>query len=320
MARIAVVGYYNQGNLGDEGFKTSIMRVLGEEHTYVFMNEIPDHINDDYDRLVIGGGSFLDVPVLGSHDVRIPYGFLGVGIHPFLHPDNKTLLDKANVVVGRNQWTNVMTTYKVDGIYGPDLLFAQMPDFAEVWDGDQEMEERRAAYLKDKEKNVLVVLNGFLMPHEGSSIEVMSAFKRFQNSMRILEGHYGTVTYRAMQTQAIDDRWMMSDVDIPTANHVEFMQDVWASDLVLSTRFHGCIYATMMGVPFVAVSPHDKFTDFMEDNGWDNYVNYYECDYKQILGAANVCPSQKALHDTAWKNYNWWKISRPYILERMLLA
>lgn len=318
---IGVVGYYNQGNIGDEGFKTSIMRVLGEEHSYTFMNDIPSDVNDAFDRLIIGGGSFLDTRVLGNHDVEIPYAFLGVGVHNVIHPDNVALLEKANLVVTRNRWYShspqAGVLRSVEFLHGPDLLFVQMPDFAEVWDGDNGMEERHAAYKKDSDKNVLVILNGFLMPHELSPPETMTAFKEFQSALDSLERHYGSMCFIAMQTRGIDDRWMFSSLDLPEASATGLAQAIWQSDLVLTTRFHGAIYATMMGVPFVAISPHDKFVSYMDDQGWDNIVNYYNFDYKQVIGASTVCPDQQVLHNTAWKNFHWWKISIPYIREKL---
>lgn len=318
--KVAVVGWYGHQNLGDEAFRP-VFEWLFENHEIDFLDCIPNNLN--YDVLVVGGGSFLDEPVPGIFEGAknlFPHiAFIGVGIHSSVHPDNQDLLRAADVLVVRNEFGLPPDLPPVQS--APDLVFArQFPQ----WE-------------PSSEKKLCVITNGFWVPGSESSWCMVASWVKFMREFgRDLDRFIGqgwSVSFVPMcageQFFRCDDRLAsmhiaseMSEkarVILSPITEDELVEEIRTSSMVISTRFHGCVLATLTGTPFVGVSGHDKFLSFFEDNKLDNWINYHEYSYGELESAMYDLPRLSYLREITEKGFARWQDMRRTIRDVLSL-
>jgi polysaccharide pyruvyl transferase WcaK-like protein len=309
------LGWYNNHNLGDERFKPSIQKVLGPDVDIDFVNHITNL--DNYDAIIIGGGSFLDQPLpiyvpqlIDPTMVSIPIIFLGVGIHNTIHPNNKAWLEKAKLIVCRNIYGCHINDPKL--LYGPDLYFA---DIAPLMRGSEK-------------KHLLILPNGFTVPRSNSEEWQRGAWYRFEEVMGSIIDNYSNqgwevtltpmaghpsklyhyddrqASFRLAQA-AKDPHLLIVQQEVP--RYTNLLAEIARSQLVLTARYHGAIFATAMHVPFVGISSHDKMKSYFIDNQWNNYVDYYTFTKDDLDKAIQSIPSNRELIHTYEKGYTRWQ-------------
>jgi len=303
--RAQVLGFYGKNNIGDEGFRPAIRNVVGAGVELDFADEVCSL--EGYDALVVGGGSFLDQPLNISAAVGdVPLIFLGVGIHgAHVHPDTLPWLERARLVVARNETAFASHV-------GPDLLFARtdlQPTCAP--------EERR----------LLVLPNGFALPRQTSSVWELRAWERYETAMAEILGEMvrdgWSVRLQPMCAETIlhsphDDRLasarlfsVLSDtegveVGLRPLSEAEFVDEVSRSELVLSSRLHGCVYSALLGRPFVGVSAHDKLLSFFAENELANVVDLYTIAPDAIAKAIATMPSASRFRQLRVEGQEKW--------------
>ena len=69
----------------------------------------------------------------------------------------------------------------------------------------------------------------------------------------------------------------------------QIMAIIGCSDLVISMRYHVCLFSATQGIPFVAIERADKLSDLCMDLGWDARVAMPLASTKAHSSTADVC-------------------------------
>lgn len=294
---IAVCAWYSHGNLGDEAFKPAFRTLF--EGDLEFFDAIPANVND-YQALILGGGSFLDQPYPGSHinDIHIPIGLIGTGIHE-IHPSNQHLVDGASIIVCRNKQD------LVPALEAPDLLYIR----------EFPLQER-------VDKKLTVLTNGFMLPRPDGPPWQALAWSNFNKPFRDVLVQYlkegWSVNLLPMcashDIPPFDDRIASSLLAEGTGlsswtyplSEGKLVKEIASSSLVFSTRFHGCVLSALTQTPFVGLSVHDKMASYFRDNEWHNCLDAYQFTPGRLEAAIQNIPSADELRGHAEKGKARW--------------
>lgn len=271
---VAVFGWYGNGNAGDESFK-DCFRLLWPSINLTFCDKIPADVNERFDAIWIGGGSFLDVPIPNLSRVSIPMGFIGVGGGP-AHPVNHDALQRAKIVIARD---DEPLPCKVE--VAPDLGFC--------------LPRRAVAHSR---KGVAVLLNAFVVPNPDSAKWVHVAHEWFRWEMfSALKGLNEPIHFYPMQSgQWIDDGTAAALIGagVPNAfshkamTYEDITMAISKSRVVVTQRLHGIVYSMLTDTPCVVVSHHDKISRLCSQVGLDpiNYYGFFKNDFNLALASA----------------------------------
>jgi polysaccharide pyruvyl transferase WcaK-like protein len=86
----------------------------------------------------------------------------------------------------------------------------------------------------------------------------------------------------------------------------ELCAEIDRADLVISSRFHGCVLSAMAGVPFVGVGSHAKFEGYFEERGWKNYVPLEQLDQETFEVALRALPAPEEMCRDREEGRAWW--------------
>lgn len=280
--RVAVFGWYGHGNFGDDSFKESFP-LLWPGAAFSFMDAVPEDVNEAYDAAMVGGGSFLDAGLPGIQRLKLPTAFVGIGAGKAVAAPMREALARAEVVVVRDSLSydrlRLMPGMPLL-IQAADLVFARTP---ESW------AHARAAFDPAGPKIVSVLLSEHFVPRGESPEWVSSSWAWFcmelaQALDKMVREGWRVQFVPMSQTRAWDDRRAAAAVVSRMTRAVDaiwlwhgskdIIQVIGQSQLVISKRLHGAIFAAAMGVPCLAVSGHDKMAGFAEDAGLLS-VDYY---------------------------------------------
>lgn len=308
--QVYVLGWYGHKNLGDEAF-ASAFEHLWPEINFHFGDRLPDS-DAQYDALWIGGGSFLDHACPGLKHWTKPIGFIGVGFQGKVHPDYQAALERAKIVIARNpEAREIFPRARVL----PDLVFASRPD----------------TLLKQRlpKKRVTVLLNDFVSPRWNSPDWVTRSYLWFQHEFAKACDHLVKEGYELhmipMGTAGADDRRaaaaIIGRMERPQGARwylggetSEFLlrSTIAMSDLVLTQRFHGIVFAAQNGCPFISISAHDKLKSLTKELRWPGLVNYYGFnldEFLSVLGRVRESSSTPLLDYSARAREEWRCIS-----------
>jgi hypothetical protein len=317
---IYVVGWYGNGNLGDEAFKQCFQDLWGAKASFTFGSFIPDDINLKYSACFIGGGSFLDQPFPGLQKIKIPIGFIGVGIHDFVHKQNLPVLNSARLIVARNA-----NRYPVEMVTASDLIFG-----------------RKHFPVRTDEKTtktILVLGNSFLIPGKTDPYWKHTSLHWFINDFSDVLNDYiergYQIEFYPMATSGeknrlaqIDDRvfayHVVSQIQkkdsvkiyMGPANEKELFYRMRCAELIISFRFHGNIFSTILGKPFVGITCHDKMKSFFLESGLTNFVDYYGFNKKAFEKASTPVVDIQTLKTITEMERNRWRFISDIVAER----
>lgn len=282
MSRVAVVGWYGHGNVGDEAYKEAFEHILpGRRLT--FLDHWPEY-GRKFTHIIIGGGSFLDQPIPGFNDLvsndDTPLAFVSVGVHGEIHPVWETAIKRAKTIVVRDTASRLRLkmSFNRDCKVLPDLVLAL------------DKPPKKVPRYGDRKK-LLFIPNYYTMPRKSSDSYVAASWAWFTNqASEILDGLscIYDIRFASMCTNSTeDDRFAAAgiaslmqekrEMSFDSANQQRFEAEILDADIVVTQRFHGDIFARVYSKPCVQISHHDKIyraVEYMDENA-DTVVPYY---------------------------------------------
>jgi len=271
--KVLVYGWYGQHNLGDEAFKLSF-KELWPNIDFTFTGNIPPNVNELYDSLWVGGGSFLEQKISKLDLVKIPIAFIGVGSAKNPSDSVRAAMERAEMIVFRDS-TAAHLWPKAHVL--PDLVFAR--------------KDLEPLPIK-KKKQIVIFLNDFVSPLGSKVAEWKSeAYHRFIKEFSLildkLSLEYKIKFFPMCINPRVDDRKIASAV-IARSDHphryewileeqseMDLRAVIQESEFVIAQRFHGLVYSILCQTPCLTISSHDKFSSLC--NCLDlPYVNFYK--------------------------------------------
>lgn len=259
---VDVLGYYGKENLGDEIFIPAI-RSLFPSCLVNFAYPNRDELTGQ--TLILGGGDV--IKKLYLKDIDRPYHILGVG----LGYESELELLGNNVVEAyfRNRVDAAAARQKgFNAHYCPDLAFALDIDRDERGPRDPEEKKRLAVILANSVINPGMGLGEMPDLHylEYMKWELARALDSLSQWYDISFLFMSHACYAYDQAAAMDTASRMKtghESEILPFTEIEELQDF---DLVVTMKFHGMIFSTMMGIPFVNIGTTRKMETFCREN------------------------------------------------------
>jgi len=312
--KIFVFGWYGRNNLGDEVFKISFQQ-LWPEFNFTFGNKIPLNINEQFDALWLGGGSFLDQPLKNIDIVIIPIYFIGVGVSSIIPTCNRRALDRAKLIICRDN-KSIANVPKDITFTATDLVFARS--------------DLKPLNL-EKTNQITVILNDFLTPVGGTAPDWMSLsyywfLQEFSKIMdRFISQDYKIKLIPMCINPRIDDRRIAAAVQgrstspyqydwhLSPLTEIELRTEISKSAFVVTQRFHGMVYSIIEQAPCVTICAHDKFNSLAEDLGIPS-IDYYgltDTKFREVLN--NVMDSSFDFSEYIDNSKNTWRRLKNFI-------
>jgi hypothetical protein len=264
--RVLLFGAYGNGNLGDR-IQADVLRrlarllrpelevwacsALSANFVYPFERVLPSSelagpaLNERFDLLIVGGGGLLAHPHDPLRDrewqrsLELPVALLGIGARAPFAGDSEVLIRKAYATSGRDR-----TSIAVLGEYRDDVTFAPDPVLS-----DPALE--RTAVPSACRDRILWILQADLIKQCGSLLDQINPDL---DTVCFLEPHIDAVMLL---------RWPHA---VAVHSSEELIALVDAADGVVSTRYHGAIFAILRGKPVYGVCK-DKTRELLERYG-----------------------------------------------------
>ena len=278
--KILVLGWYHNGNLGDEAFKSAFC-ALWPAIDFTFDNCLINYQPGVFDGIWVGGGDLLDGDQFLDLPTDVPIAVIGVGFRN-LSAKARALLDRAKVVVVRDKSSH--TEYS-RALLAPHLVFG-MPSKHQCF---------------SPRRRVTVLLNDFFNPRSDAPYWTHTAHRRFVTEFAKVIEHYVENNYHVvfypMQTGRVDDRLaaaqVISALKHPEAvewvvappNENELLRDISSSELIITQRLHGFVYSVICGRPCVIISGATKMEEMARAIEWPAIIDYYSFTDKMFFSS-----------------------------------
>ena len=286
--KVLVLGWYDQGNLGDESFKQSF-RLLWPELDFTFSNFVPSD-QSAFSGCFIGGGNFLDGNFPGLGLLRLPTAFVGVGVGGVVSPQFADVLVRAKAIVVRDHTSVRNLPPEVDPasvVAASDLFFARPASSVPTWSGPMS-------------NKVVVLLSAHFMARAGAPDWFSKGWTNFSRNLAtvldILVERGASVSFLPMSVNRAHSDVHAASETISQMLHghkvrsvdsflteQEILQEVSESSLTLSLRLHGMIFAASTGCPFVAFCGHDKSHFMARSMRWQDSLDIYTAGWQEML-------------------------------------
>ena len=261
------------GNLGDDlchhGAVAKCRQMFGEfESEKIF--KLNDHTIEkvrNANLLVIGGGRIIGggsdfLELLVRYDVKIPYLFMGIGIHAFsdIEPFKGKIHAQGWVV--RNEKSAEMLERCG---FGPVKVEQDLSSLVEI-------------PFHEKEGRVIGGLN---LRADGKPHNFLDELKKLLPKDVTLVSFNTTCRHRAVidgEIHEISDSddtgmmaWLRNSQDVIGYRGGWHDPIAWSAQLgrfhwMVCERFHACVLAHRLGIPFLAVNSNEKIERFMIEN------------------------------------------------------
>ena len=243
--KLNVIGWYGIKNIGDNTFREVFLKQFWD-HEIVFSQQ-PIL---DADAIILGGGGVVNGNyLLGLERYTRPLFAMGVDIavNGMWWERIKSLPFK-KLYVRSKEYTTLASETVTNIEYCPDLAF-------HLYD------ETRQRVASKRKCGIIL------------SYELTSGIDHLATTLRKLQTEYDELVFITLYTEDNRDLEVVKKVaaecqcpcsfvepDSPLAA-LQIMSEL---DLVISMRFHGIIFATMLGIPFLALANKGKCSLFCE--------------------------------------------------------
>jgi polysaccharide pyruvyl transferase WcaK-like protein len=312
--RIAVLGWYDKGNIGDESYKLSFP-TLFPDYDFHFTDDLRRAPQCDW--VIMGGGNVIDASFFDQlENVKVPKLLLSVGVptredrrRPHMH-----LLDKFQqfeaICVRDYMSFDLLHNKGIEVSYMPDFSFVLHPN--KVRGRELLKKMYRQVHGELYERTVVVVLNSFLaagnellardfLTFQKVCFDIAKCADNTNASFIFLPfgGDQFTNDRMANGWAAGRCKWYRKNLVIYDWLTVQDTLDVMAAcDVAISSRLHASIFSTISGVPFVDITHHDKNKVFMESIGKEEWsLDYWYLDYHCMYEMVNAFLSEAAAAD-----------------------
>jgi len=296
---VHVCGWYGHENAGDESFKLVFDKYLSE-YKPAYSNVAPLYFKDR--KYIFGGGGSpvdraLNSKSLKRIDNKTPLYALGVDI-----PVNGEQWDKfrglnfIETFCRSKMYAEIAQEQGANVKYCPDLAFGLDPIYHCHSDGTVS-EERRwnrprqlTDYLKScnlregRQHNLGVILTKEYMEDPNIRDQLIRALRRYRNSWNIFfipmahnfKGADKFYNRMAAMKIGYQDEWnMLDNLKSPR----EILNVIGEMDVLITQRFHGAIFATIAGTPFISVTNLGKNSLYCEQEGLEHlHINAQDKD------------------------------------------
>lgn len=275
--KIGLVGYYGWGNYGDELFARSLRDHFPNFEFIYFHDPLNGRFSGNYPELleevsaVIVGGGDLIIPWYLSwlywdeNLLKKPVFIHGVGV-PTWGGEDAAVIDKLRAFLSHPSVKYISCRDKesaewVRNRLAPQVEVSNFPDIVCT------LRDHLTPVASDNCVTFIGRANNPVGP------AVKQCLKRLHShGFRIKHLMLGTgSTFQAdfPTFQELED--LPRDI-IVRDNETDLLNEIKASSLVLSTKFHGCVSAFMSAVPSISLSRADKFTAFYSAAGLSDTV------------------------------------------------
>lgn len=317
--RIQVLGYYGKQNLGDDHFQLAFESLFGSKIDFLWTNDKVD----PHRPLIVGGGDVIKRSYLDRIPTGMPYYVLGAGLG---YESELDLLDypisgTLKEVYFRNH-SDVHEARRrgLNAHLCPDLTFAldrpaPLPRY-------QRTKKRLAVILANSAVHPGMTLNEMPDVHylEYMKWELAKALDRLTEwyEIHFLPMSRACYSFDETMHQEVASRMIhgyKAKLHDFNPHSTSFLQTVGDCDLVISMKFHGLIFSTIMGVPFVNIGLTRKTSLFCQENELSSLmVQPYSLTVDRLLDAVkraereSVPPALKVL--TMLNREHWREIAR----------
>ncbi len=269
--RIGLVGYYGYGNYGDELFKDVLYLNLPDMKTEVLdvprLSNDPDYLarfSKEVDAVILGGGDLI-IPTgwapwyYSEHLLTKPLFIFGVGVPTWVGVDQKTVAKLRDFFQHPNVRfigvRDVESRLWVEQHLKPAVTVNQFPDMVCALPLPD--------VLKPQGKKIFTLVTRHQRPGEINWTNVQALCRRatdYGYHVRNLVLGTGSTAADDLKTLENEDpgiEWELVQRD----NNLALTIALGESTVVASMKFHGCVAATMFGIPSIGLSTTDKFTN-----------------------------------------------------------
>ena len=283
--KIFVYGWYNHSNLGDESYKLSFSNTW-PEHEFTFSDTIKEDYADKFDLCIIGGGD-----VIRENSLRYISIFKCTKISISVTITSLSLIPEINIL---------------DHIYVRDILsynkllnygyknFTLITDISIILKGDKNRGKNLITQLfknnkSEKYSKVYTInINAHLIGKASTSSKDTNMFyKMLYETVELLDRTSASFLFLSFGTSLPwDDRvsnglvnsyakfYKKNCVIYDVLSLQDSLDIISASDLIITSRFHGLIFGLGNNIPTIPISFHDKMKGFCETIN-KKYINYW---------------------------------------------
>jgi polysaccharide pyruvyl transferase WcaK-like protein len=296
MGKILVYGWYGHNNVGDELMAEAIRKIFNE-HEIKFVSHLKSLDYQWCDILIIGGGSFLSMPlncdgIVWSRLNEKPIFYVGVGAETEVHLDHQRLLSLAKSVFIRSIPSESFKNICPLAIQIPDLSLA-LCDFS-------------FSVKNRKNKSLAILPNAEVVPDRESVHWKRAAWEYFKSECSqaidelIFDGWNITMIPLCVDENR-NDEWAAAELaaNCVKRNKIKILPSSWMGNMsfqeikkpfeqhsvVLTQRFHGAPISQATSTPCVVIHHHDKLARVSSDVA--KLVPYYGIQKHLIINAVN---------------------------------
>jgi polysaccharide pyruvyl transferase WcaK-like protein len=310
--RIFVHGWYDHGNLGDESYKFSFKNIW-PNHDFIFSDVLLDEDIDKYDLCILGGGdvvrkeSLLLISKLECTKIAVSVTITNQSLDPQLNNLDHIYVRDMSSYNKLLEYGYTKTTY--------------IPDISLILNGDKKRGKKLISKLFKKDnldlydKVYTIVVNSHLLGNSESMSSDKTVFlKMIDDVSSVIDRTSASFLFIPFSTKfPWDDRITNGLVNsytkfykkncviydnLSVTNSIDIIS---ASDMVITSRFHGLIFGLGNGIPVVTISSHDKISGFCETINED-YINYFEISAKKLEDNIKESKSNKIFDSNKIKN------------------
>lgn len=310
--KIFVFGWYDHNNLGDESYKLSF-KTVWPQHSFTFSDSVKEEDRELYDLCIIGGGDVLrERSLLAINRLNCPK--IGLSVTVTKQSLCKEIYDLEYIYVRDEKSLQTLSNFGY-------LKSEYIPDISIILKGDKAKgRELIQSFFRDSNlelyNNVYsIVVNSHLLGSLQSELKNKIIFDKVVSDIaELIDSTSASFIFIPFSTRfPWDDRVTNGLVNsftkfnrkncviFDSVNVQDSINIISASNLLLTTRFHGLVFGIGNSIPTITISFHDKISGFCETINQE-YLDYYNLSLNQLQGQIKNIKVNKNINPEQIKN------------------